>query len=228
MKNLPWLILIAILVFAVWFAEHTLQERSKAGLQSVIDDAHDSLRTTINYLHQSIGEKTLIQASLAQLQKAHPEDLSRIESRFQAREVALRAYLTAEFEARGKGETIVRTIYVPGDTIKVNREQKFEAGDRFLTFSGEIRDSVLSYAYTYQDTIDFIVQGRRKNFLSQKKYFVDGVLSNPQARIKNMRGTEIATFREKRFSVGPFIGWSPFNPNQPVVGIGLQYNLVKF
>lgn len=234
-KYLPWVIIILLLLFAVWYAEHRSQERSKSGLLSIIHGQSDSILRFQNDLHQQVAEKTLIQASLAQLKMAYPETLKKLESRFKARENDIRAYLTADFEARGKGVTTVRSTKVKGDSagqkIALSGNQfskEFETQDEYLTYSGTIRDSTLTYNYIYKDSVNFIVVGKKKWLFGKRRYYVDGALSNPAARITNISGTEITDLREKRFTLGPAIIWSPFTPTYPIIGIGLQYSLVKF
>lgn len=234
-KYLPWIIIILLLLFAVWYAEHRSQERSKSGLLSIIHGQSDSILRFQNDLHQQVAEKTLIQTSLAQLKTAYPETLKKLESRFRARENDIRAYLTADFEARGKGTATIRETKVKGDSTGHKNgllgnqfSKEFETQDEYLTYSGSIKDSTLTYNYIYRDSVNFIVQAKKKWLFGKRRYYVDGALSNPAAKITNLNGAELVNLKEKRFTLGPAIIWSPFMPASPVIGIGLQYSLIKF
>lgn len=76
-----------------------------------------------------------------------------------------------------------------------------------------------------------VIVGQEKHGLFKKaKPFVEVVNYNPYAETKTLRTYKVTIPKPKKFSIGPMVGVSMGVDGklQGVVGIGIQYNLIKF
>lgn len=101
----------------------------------------------------------------------------------------------------------------------------FKKKDNYLSLSGLVkRDSSVSINLGLVDTLT-IIPFRKTSFFKDV-YAVDVSNKNPYNHI--VAGySYVKSERVKRFGIGPSVQYDPFN-NNISVGIGLQYNIIRF
>jgi len=91
------------------------------------------------------------------------------------------------------------------------------------------RDSI-SMNFKVKNSYAVIVGQEKHGLFKKSKLFVEVVNYNPYAETKTLRTYKVTVPRVKRFGIGPMIGIG-IGANdvlQGVVGIGVQYNLIRF
>lgn len=140
----------------------------------------------------------------------------------------LKAYIHAEFQARGSGEaTVINNHYAIPDSSGRTPQWEMKASDGYLSFRATVYDSLHApYSYTYDDTLQYAFHMKRKWLLGKEKLYGSGMLSNKKARITKSTAVLINDFKDKRFGVGPFVGVD--YRLQATFGISVHYSLFKF
>lgn len=122
-----------------------------------------------------------------------------------------------------KTETIIQTKIVYVDSSK---SYLFSKKDNYLSLEGivDTRDSSVKVQLGLVDTLTIIPY--RKTTFFRETFAVDVTNKNPYNHI--VSGYSFARSEKiKRLGLGPQVGYNPFN-GKFTVGIGLQYNLIRF
>lgn len=124
-----------------------------------------------------------------------------------------------------KTDTFFKPQYIP---IYENGKKYFgfEKKDNYLTLTGIIRDTNdISINLQSFDTLH-VVSYHKTKFLGATTNYVDISNSSPYNKIVSGY-SYIQKERTKRFGIGPNVSYDPIN-NRVTVGVGLQYNLIRF
>lgn len=110
----------------------------------------------------------------------------------------------------------------------------FDLGGWIFGKSVATKDSTY-YDIGYKDKYSLTVGIEPQGFwgLGKGKPFVEVTSSNPYNTVKTLKTYQVGLPKEKRFGVGPNISLSPSFANNSMqikatVGIGIQYNIIKF
>ena len=227
----PAYAIIAILLVILAACLYGLK-RMEANLkisESVNHELTDTLRTWRNKAGQSVTDKTAAEVNLKHAKDFYAGELKQIRETFEIRDKNLKAFITAQFNATGKG-----SVSLSFDTTTQHRSNvrvhtpMFRIDDGFLNFKGTMPDSLsLDYEYSYRDSVIFATSWKKNGLFRTKTLMVSGAFGNKNATITGLRNVEISDFKDKRFGIGPMVGYDLLN-NQPVVGVSVQYSLIRF
>lgn len=164
------------------------------------------------------------------IEKQLPEVYASLKKDFDIKSRNLRAYMQAEFVARGSGNATITKI----DTV-LQTNSKFEpfaviVQDGYLSLQADVYDSLTApYEYEYADTIKYAFHMKGK-FLQRKQLYGTGMLSNPNAMIVNSDAVLVNEFKDKRWGIGPALtyGVSSDGKLNFNFGISVHYSLIKF
>ncbi len=104
------------------------------------------------------------------------------------------------------------------------------AQDGYLDFHAEVYSETRApYEYSYSDTLKYAYHFKRDKWYGRKKLYGSALMSNPNARVLNTQAYLIDSYREKRFGIGPHVGYG-LSPNglQWNLGISVHYSLIRF
>lgn len=172
-------------------------------------------------------EKDAAIATAKEFKEAYPKFTEELKNEFDVKWRDMRAFVRAEFQAQGKGTGAISNTYYIDSAGQ--RYKEFNMDDGYLKFRTTLFDSMTMapYQYTYGDTLTYGFNVRRKWFLGKERLYGFGGLKNPQAKIIGATNVLIDEFKDKRFSLGPYVGYS-FTQNRVDFGVSLQYSIWKF
>lgn len=103
--------------------------------------------------------------------------------------------------------------------------------DRWLDFKGILDTGRFSANYTLTDSLTLVTFIRKQGFLGlgRAKTFVDISGTNPNLTFSNLSSVELTKVRDKRWSIGPYVGYGWTGTGFGVsFGISLQRSLIRF
>lgn len=217
--------LTAIIIFLFMYIWET--DKRVQGLQS----ANAAQQSEISY-HTSRSGKLIAERQAAELRvkefkETYPKMAEDITRDFDIKIKNLKAYMQSEFQAVGKGDADITNNYYTDSTGVRRSYWELKASDGYLDFSSTVLDSLHApYKYTYSDTIKYAFSVKKKWLFGKQSLYGSGMLGNPNAKITNTQSVLINDFKDKRFGVGPYVG---YGLNGKVsFGLSVQYSLIKF
>lgn len=224
----PYIAIVGLLVVIGLMLSHIKKvERESTRKDSIIAEKNDSLRYERTESGRLRVEKAAAVASTKEFKEAYPKLAEELKKEFDVKVKDLKAYVRAEFEARGSGNGSVSNTYYVDSTGQ--RYKEFKMDDGYLKFRTTLFDSLTKapYEYTYSDTLTYGFKTEKKWFLGKEKLMGFGGLRNPNARITKATNVLIDDYKDKRWVVMAGAGVNPFDGKIiPLVGVG--YALFKF
>jgi len=101
--------------------------------------------------------------------------------------------------------------------------------DKWLKLSYNAESNQLDL--NYELTLSTAKYWKRKWFLAPKQYYIDVFSDDQRVKIKNVKRFTIETPKPKKFGIGLSMGYSYSLADskwQPYIGLGLNYNLIRF
>lgn len=176
---------------------------------------------------RAIADKIAAQATAKQLQEAYPELAKTLTEQMDIKLKNLKALISAQIAANGKGTGIIVRDTIYRDSGISNVVDSIYANDSYLNFRGQVNGAKFDYSYTYSDSLTFAISTRKKWFLGKEQLYVSGRLSNPGAKVTGQTAILMDKYRDKRFSVNVGVLYDPFG-NRFVPGVGIGFALFKF
>lgn len=133
-----------------------------------------------------------------------------------------------------KGETIYDTIKeIPKDIaeqIKHLRDGIFDTiSNPYIYSSYGFKGSNSYFNLRVYNKYSVVIGQESQGWFKPKKTIVEVVNHNPYSSTSTVRAFQVLQPKETKFSVGPQVGYGfTAQGGQPYIGIGLQYNLIKF
>lgn len=221
--------MMIVLAVAAFFLADRLEKVSEASKRkdTIISEKEAQITHWKTESGRQAMEKDAAIASAQEFRDAYPKLAEELKKEFDVKVKDLKAYVRAEFQARGEGTGSVSNTYYVDSTGQ--RYKEFKMDDGYLNFRTTLFDSLTNapYEYTYTDTLTYGFSVKKKWFLGKERLYGFGGLRNPQARINASTNVLIDDFKDKRFSIGPYVGYS-FTQNRVDFGVSLQYGLFKF
>jgi hypothetical protein len=220
-------VLLVILV-ALLFGVRSLTARLKSS-QQVNHELIDTVLTWKNKAGQNVSDKRAAEISLKDAKAFYAGELQQIRETFEIRDKNLRSFISAKFNATGKGSVTMSfdTTIQHSSNVRVHTPM-FRVSDGFLDFKGAMPDSAtLNYEYSYRDSVIFATSWKKNGLFRKKTLLVSGAFGNKNATITGLRNVVVSDFKDKRFGIGPMVGYDVFS-NRPVVGVSVQYSLIRF
>lgn len=220
--------ILLVILAACLFGLRSMEARLKSS-ESANHELTDTLRTWKNKAGQSVTDKTAAEVNLKHAKDFYAGELNQIRETFEIRDKNLKSFITAQFNATGKGSVTMSfdTTIQQRSNVRVHTPM-FRINDGFLSFKGTMPDSAsLDYEYSYRDSVIFATSWKKNGLFRKKTLMVSGAFGNKNATITGLRNVEISDFKDKRFGIGPMVGYDILN-NRLVVGVSVQYSLIKF
>lgn len=206
------------------FLIHGISKRDSeiANLSSVVSEKNDSVSYYRNSSDRAVAEKLAAQLEANQLKKIYPEIHRSLSKDFDIRVRDLKAYMESKFTAFGSGDSEVHYHYHP-DTKSTTID--VISSDGYLDYKGTVIDSSRStFSYTYSDTIKQTISTRKSWVFGDEKLYGSAVLSNPNAKVTGSKSVLMTEYKDKRWGIGVGLFYS----GNVAIGVGIQYNLIKF
>ncbi|MFA6057303.1 MAG: DUF6549 family protein [Taibaiella sp.] len=130
------------------------------------------------------------------------------------------------------GMTSSNRVNLKVDTVYVDSaaQYRFAYKDRWIDINGMLGNN--SYLeYTSFDSLIISGYTKRRGFLGlgRKETYIDAYSINPHSKMSGLQGIQISKERPKRFGIGPYVGYGYAGGRWlPMVGVGLNYSLIKF
>jgi len=229
MKPVHYIIAILMVILAATlYGLHRLNAQIKSS-QQVNHELIDTVRTWKNKAGQSVSDTRAAEISLKDAKAFYAGELQQIRETFEIRDKNLRSFISAQFNATGKGSVTMSfdTTIQHSSNVRVHTPM-FRVSDGFLDFKGTMPDSLhLNYEYFYRDSVIFATSWKKNGLFRKKTLLVSGAFGNKNATITGLRNVVVSDFKDKRFGIGPMVGYDVLN-NRPVVGVSVQYSLIRF
>lgn len=228
MKIWPYIAIAGLLVLSGWlFAELRNKSAESDRKDSIITEKQDSIRHWRTESGRQAGEKAAAIATVKEFKEAYPKLAEDLKKEFNVNARDLKAYIRAEFEARGQGTGSISNTYYVDSTGA--RYKEFKMDDGYLRFRTTLFDSLTKapYQYAYSDTLTYGFRTKKTWFLGMEKLYGFGGLRNPNAKITSATNVLISDYKDKRWVVTAGAAINPFDGKIiPMVGVG--YALFKF
>lgn len=237
-KWLPYIAIIILIIFLV---------RSCNGRKADNKEARNflnALNDTVSHYKNKHGEDV---ATISVLQLQSAKDFLKVSSKdveIQELQQVVKDYKSklkkpgssaTNFTATTKVTNTGKTTVTPRDTVKVG-----EITYVYPQYSDSLLNEWIEYrASMNKDSAKLdlkvnnkysVIIGEEGGLFKKKRAFVDVVNYNPYSTVEKIRTFQVSQPRPKRFGLGMSVGVA-INPNlkfTPYLGIGLQYNFIKF
>lgn len=191
-------------------------------LQSVIDEKDGLISYYVNENGRVVAEKRAAEVRANEIKSMYPEIYASVKRDFDIKIKDLKAYMQSEFKATGSGKSDVHNHY---HTATGSVATDIVSRDGYLDYKGTIIDSVrATYEYSYTDTIKYAISVRRDWLFGNEKLYSSATLSNKNAKIYGSKTVLVTNYRDKRWGLGVGL----FYDGRVRLGVGIQYNLIKF
>lgn len=220
--------LLLVILVALLIGVRSLTGRLKSAEQ-VNHELIDTVSTWKNKAGQNVSDKRAAEVNLKDAKAFYAGELQQIRETFEIRDKNLRSFISAQFNATGKGSVTLSfdTTIQQRSNVRVHTPM-FRVSDGFLDFKGAMPDSLhLDYEYSYRDSVIFATSWKKNGLFRKKTLMVSGAFGNKNATITGLRNVVISDFKDKRLGIGPMVGYDILN-NRPVVGVSVQYSLIRF
>jgi|GEM_PF-7102461 len=125
--------------------------------------------------------------------------------------------------------TITRDTIFIKEQVKPADTLQFDYEDKWISIHGKWNDSLM-LSYAMRDSIWFVNYWKKKG-LFRKEEFMDGFSANPHTSISGLSAISTGSRKQApmRISIGPSLGYhyagGKFSWS---VGVGIQYNIIRF
>ncbi|HTJ52655.1 MAG TPA: DUF6549 family protein [Cyclobacteriaceae bacterium] len=219
--------IIAILIIAFLLHRVNVLQDDKQSLSSVVAEKNDSIHYHKTKNGQLVAEKFAAEMKAKDLEKNYPVLARQIEQ-MGIELKSVKAVMQAGFTAHGSGNSYITHNHYTDSTGRSMDSTHLNVSDGYLAFRATIYDSLHApYKYTYSDVITMTMSTKKKWLFGKERLYGSGMLGNPNAKITNSTSVLMKDYKDKRFSIGPYVGYDPIQ-NRPSVGIGMQWALIKF
>ena len=229
LKSIGEVAVAAIVLMSVIWIIHEMRKMKKneENYQSIIREKDAIITYKTNKEGDLIAQKDAAVGSYKQLAEAYPEIAKSIQKDFDIKLKNLKAYMQAEFEARGSGNSQVTNNYYIDSAGNKVEYFKLKASDGFLDFNADVYSPKNApYTYSYTDSIQYTISTDKKWFLGNERLLASGKLSNPGAKITNTTSYLVESYRDKRFYLGAGMSYGLDGRFVPSIQIG--YAFIKF
>ena len=229
LKSIGEVAVAAIVLMSVIWIIHEMRKMKKneENYQSIIREKDAIITYKTNKEGDLIAQKDAAMGSYKQLAEAYPQITESIQKDFDIKLKNLKAYMQAEFQARGSGNSQVTNNYYIDSAGNKVEYFKLKASDGYLDFNADVYSPKNApYTYSYTDSIQYTISTDKKWFLGNERLLASGKLSNPGAKITNTTSYLVESYRDKRFYLGAGMSYGLDGRFVPSIQIG--YAFIKF
>lgn len=214
--------LLACITIALLLSVIYKQDQRISSLSSVIEEKSSEVSYYKNENGKIVAEKKAAEITASELRKMYPEIQKSIAKDFGIKVKDLKLYMESQFKSTGGGKAEVHNHYYPDEKTSYT---EISANDGYLEFKGKVYDSLTaSYQYSYTDTIKQTMSMKRDWILGNQYLYGSATLSNPNAKVTGGKAVLMKDYKDKRWGVGVGL----FYDGRPRLGLGIQYNVVRF
>ena len=159
------------------------------------------------------------------LEQAYGEQFRAMRKELDIKSKQLQSATFIKTQTSGSIKTITRDSLIYLDTTQV-KAKVFQFRDRWATINGIFSRDSLSLNYSFVDSLTIATSWRRKHLFANRELQIDALSSNPYSSITGLSSLTVRDPKKSRVGIGPFVGIG-LN-GKPVIGIGVQYSLLKF
>lgn len=228
------LICIALLAFGLFYfkdrAASAAQESSRK--DSIIREKEGIIQYRTNENGKLIAEKAAALLTTNELKEFYDAELKEIKKEMGINAKNLKAFVKAEFQARGEGDAHVTTSVDPETGEEMT---DFEFDDSFLSFKSRIisGETTAPSQYMYTDQLTYAFHVKRDHWWSKEQLYGSGMLSNPNAKITSATNVLVDNYKDKRWGIGVAAGYGVFvHDNEvktgPGVMVSVHRTIIKF
>lgn len=231
------LILIAVLAFGMFYFKDRADKAQAESTRkdSVIREKSDSLRYERNSNGLLIAEKASAKVATKEMQDFYSKEIDEIKNQLDINTKNIKAFVKAEFQARGSGNATVTPVVVTNEDGTTEEMTDFEFKDQFLTFNSRILSGETSAPsqYTYTDTFTFTFHTKKKNWFAKEELYGSGYFMNPNAKVTKATNVLVDNYKDKRWGIGVAAGYGVFIHDDevkvgPGVMVSVHRTLIKF
>jgi hypothetical protein len=202
-------------------------QRKVAKLQNEKVYLHDTVETYLDAAgleHSQIPEPTLTPSEVKDLL---PEQAKSLSGKLGEKASDFKNLVTATTQTSQDIATptiIHDTVYAGSDFAP-----GFHYRDQWIDIEGTVLKDTVDLKYTIRDSLWFTTYWKRTGWFS-KELLLDGFSSDPHTNITGIKGINLDQERRPvRLSFGPVISYGLVNGQfKTTIGVGLQYNLIRF
>ena len=187
---------------------------------------HDTVETytDLNGLeHAAIPEVTLTASEVKSLLPAQSKSLT---AKLGANLSDFKNLVTATTETTQS----IETSAIVHDTVYAgNNTASFHYHDAWIDITGTVLKDTVDLKYSVRDSLWFSTYWKHTG-LFKKELLMDGFSADPNTSLTGIKGISLDKERRPvRLSLGPVISYSLIGGQfKPTLGVGLQYNLIRF
>lgn len=225
-KDTVFIFIIAALLVTLFFVSKRAQQATD--LESAIAEKNSDIEYHVNNESRLIAERKAAEITADDIKKFYPAIQAALKDELDVKTKDLKAYIKSEIRAAGSGDAGITNNYYTTPDGKRKEYPTFSVDDGYLSLKMDWLDSLHApYSYSYTDTIKQTISVKKKWFLGKEQLYGSATLSNPNAKVTGSESVLIRDYKDKRFGLGFGVLYDPF-VNQVRIGIGLQYNLIRF
>ena len=195
--------------------------------QSVIAEKNDSIHYHKAKNGQIVAEKLAAEIKPKDLAKDYPEVAEQLKQ-LGIELKSVKAVMHETIAAKGSGNSTVTNNYYTDSAGVKHKAINLGVSDGYLTFKATVYDSLNApYSYEYVDVITMAMHTKKKWLFGNYSLYGSGSLKNPNAKILSSTNVLIKDYKDKRWSIGPYVGYDVIRL-KPTAGLSVQYSLIRF
>lgn len=227
-KYIPYIIIAILIILLIWLFNQWRQtiaiSKSK---DTVIEEKNSEITYRKTKEDKAIADKVAAESTAKGFAEAYPKLAKQISDEMDIKIKNLKVAIQNGFTAQGSGNSIITNNHYIDSSGRRKDFKDLDVSDGYLSFHATIYDSINApYTYTYTDTMTMAIHVKKKWVFGKRQLYGSGMLNNKNAKVTNSTNVLIAGFKDKRFSIGPYAGYSI--RGQFDFGISVQYALIKF
>jgi hypothetical protein len=221
------IIIIVVLVAAcvAFYIRAEIYSARNDGLESIIAEKEDTIRTYKNKLGNEVASKRAAEASISVIKESYKKEIEDINKNFNVKIKNLEAYIEAETTSGGTIVTEIRDTVVVDTLYREYGYKRFTYRDEWISLNGLIAEGKVKIDWLAKDELKIIFYEKSNGFFGKKTLYVDATSLNPYTKIDNLKGIKVGERRVKRFGVGPYIGYGTKGLD---FGLAVHYSVIKF
>lgn len=169
-------------------------------------------------------EKPVAVANIATIKASYERIIDSLTRVLKIKDKRITDLLAVGTTTTGTFKPKIDTVVIHGTNTAVVSYQ-----DKWLSVSGVVNEDS-QWSYSYKDSLSFTTYNKKTGFLKLgRTLMLDAFSHNPNTTIEGLTAIKISKAKPKKFGIGVNVGYG-FDGKvwKPVVGVGVNYNLIRF
>ena len=221
-----WGVLALAIICCLLLFDRCGKQKTIAQLNNEKAFLHDTVETYVDaggLEHAAIPERTL---TASEVKTLLPEQSKSLTRKLGANLSDFQNLVTATTQTSQS----IETPAIIHDTVFAGKDATtFHYRDAWIEIEGTMLKDTVDLHYTIRDSLWFSTYWKRTGWF-KKELLLDGFSADPHTIMTGIKGISLDKERSPvRLSLGPVISYSLIGGQfKPTIGIGLQYNLIRF